>query len=90
MKIKRCNTIIVEKDIYGSRDIFLENDIVSIRCGDKENPTVVTGRIMDMPCDSEFYDDAFNIIQLDVSTQYHSQTIKIRGSDIISIIKNPD
>lgn len=90
MKIKRCTAIIVEKDIYGSRDIFLEGDIVSIQCGDKKNPKVVTGRIMEVSCDSEIYANAFDIIRLDVSTKYHRQTTNIRGSDIISITKIPD
>lgn len=87
MKIKRCGAVVVEKDIYGSRDIFLEDDIVSIQYGDKNNPQSVVGRIMEMPCDSEFHDIAFCIIRLDVSTKYHRQTTNIRGSDIISITK---
>ena len=90
MKIKSCNAVVVEKDIYGSRDIFFEGDIVSIQYGDEKNPQVVTGRIIEACCDSEIYANAFDIIRLDVSTKYHRQTTNIRGSDIISITKNPD
>ena len=86
MNIKLCKGISVEKDIYGSRDYFCQEDIVRVTAVEYNGESkTIKGRF----CDA-FRRDMSLYIQLDTSTKYHKNHIDIPTDSILSIEKVPD
>ena len=86
MNIKLCKGISIEKDIYGSKDYFCQEDIVSVTAIDYDGEIkTIVGRF----CDA-FRQNMSLCIQLDTSTKYHKNHTDIPTDSILSIEKIPD
>ena len=86
MNIKLCKGISVEKDIYGSKDYFCQEDVVQVTATRRDGESkTIKGRFCDV-----FRQDMSLYIQLDTSTKYHKNHIDIPTDSILSIEKIPD
>lgn len=86
MNIKLCKGISVEKDIYGSKDYFCQEDVVQVTATnyDDESKTM-EGRF----CDA-YSRNAELYILLDTSSKYHKDSLEIPVGLITNIKKVPD
>lgn len=86
MNISLCKGVCVEKEIFGPKDYFFQEDIVRIAAMNYDSEIkTMEGRFCDAYCrTSELY------ILLDTSSKYHKDSVEIPVNLITSIEKVPD